>query len=131
MQLKPKHGRLIPLMRRRSTGSPGNRLGCLLLAAFVSFRGAWLAFGLFLFSLTGSPLPRTSLTDPLTKADLNAIGDLDPHLVLGSPMTFPMIPPGGHNRVAALHRVDHGLMLLHLLLLRPEHQKIENDRRQE
>ena len=46
-------------------------------------------------------------------------------------MTLPIMPAGGDHLVAAAQRLDHRLVILHLLLLRPDHQEVHDDEDQD
>ena len=116
---------ICPFYRWRITGSRQLRGG--LLAAFVSLGGGGLARGLGLRFLFHRLALATDLVDrPLHEADLDAVGDFNPQFALADPNHLSDDPARRHHRVAALHRVDHRLVLFHPLLLRPENQEIEN-----
>ena len=76
---------------------------------------------LALSSFTGSPLARTSRHHRAHLPHPHAVGDLDLDLVvvdhLGDLADEAAI---GDDRIAAAQRFDHRLMLLDLLLLRPQ-----------
>ena len=85
-----------------------------------------------LASLTGSPLPRTSVMVPRDTLTLTPCGDLDldssPSLDLGD---LADDAAAGDDRVAARDCDQHLAVLLHLLLLRPNDQEVEDDEDQD